>query len=117
MVGLYANRKSHGRNSFHLLQSAIAKGRIALENGNKFNSNNFVISFQTNIVQDQQHIDKDNRLNPTSLMERIPELGLVIDLTDTDRYYNPREFISNGVEHKKIRIQGHVLPPKRAHQK
>lgn len=48
-------------------------------------------------------------------MELIPNLGLVIDLTDTDRYYNPQDFLTAGIEHKKIRIAGRLLPPSNKH--
>lgn len=45
-------------------------------------------------------------------MELIPNLGLVIDLTFTDRYYDPQEFLTNKIEHKKVKIEGHVIPKK-----
>lgn len=34
------------------------------------------------------------------------QLGLVIDLTATDRYYNPAELTSKGVEHTKVTCPG-----------
>lgn len=45
-------------------------------------------------------------MNVALLMERVPELGLVIDLTDTNRHYDPREFKNYGVEFKKIPVSG-----------
>jgi hypothetical protein len=40
------------------------------------------------------------------------KIGLVIDLTFTDRYYNgTMEFQDRGVEYKKIPTKGHGLPP------
>ncbi|VVD00599.1 unnamed protein product [Leptidea sinapis] len=45
------------------------------------------------------------------LLEKIPNIGAVIDLTNTSRYYNPKGFVSAGVLHKKIHVQGHVVPP------
>uniref|UniRef100_A0A0M3HPQ4 TYR_PHOSPHATASE_2 domain-containing protein n=1 Tax=Ascaris lumbricoides TaxID=6252 RepID=A0A0M3HPQ4_ASCLU len=36
------------------------------------------------------------------------EIGLVIDLTATDRYYDPREWTERGVEYAKIKCMGHT---------
>ncbi|XP_017108507.2 RNA/RNP complex-1-interacting phosphatase homolog isoform X1 [Drosophila bipectinata] len=52
------------------------------------------------------------RLAPESLMEAVPDLGLIIDLTNTSRYYNPESFTSNDVEHKKLMIPGKETPSK-----
>jgi len=35
------------------------------------------------------------------------DLGLVIDLTNTTRFYNPDEFTSNEIKHQKIACKGH----------
>lgn len=56
------------------------------------------------------------RLNPQLLLEQVPNLGLIIDLTDTYRYYCPSVFKEMGIEHKKINIPGHVLPPEAKHK-
>lgn len=49
-------------------------------------------------------------------MDHVPELGLIIDLTDTTRYYNPQWFKQRGIEHAKIAVRGHVLPPPDKHK-
>ncbi|XP_069677860.1 uncharacterized protein [Periplaneta americana] len=44
------------------------------------------------------------------LMEQCPKLGLVVDLTNTNRYYNGQVFMSKGIKYKKINCPGHVVP-------
>eukprot|EP00824_Muranothrix_gubernata_P007335 TRINITY_DN19397_c0_g1_i1.p2 TRINITY_DN19397_c0_g1~~TRINITY_DN19397_c0_g1_i1.p2 ORF type:complete len:291 (+),score=40.95 TRINITY_DN19397_c0_g1_i1:50-874(+) len=44
------------------------------------------------------------------LVDQGTPVGLVVDLTNTDRYYDPKEFGLN-VEHHKIRVPGHDGPP------
>lgn len=34
--------------------------------------------------------DEQLRLAPLSLLESVPNLGLIVDLTNTNRYYNPQ---------------------------
>lgn len=34
--------------------------------------------------------DEGLRLAPHSLLESVPNLGLIVDLTNTNRYYNPQ---------------------------
>lgn len=46
-----------------------------------------------------------------TLLQTIPALGAVIDLTNTTRYYNPSELKGAGILHRKILIPGHMLPP------
>merc|ERR1712105_11619 len=38
------------------------------------------------------------------------ELGMVIDLCNTDKWYEPKEFQRAGVDHVKIPIQGKKIP-------
>lgn len=40
------------------------------------------------------------------------ELGLVVDLTNTTRYYNKEEITKKGIEYKKIFTKGHTVPEK-----
>ena len=49
----------------------------------------------------------EHRWTLDTLGKPFPDLGLVIDLTATDRYYNPR---SMKARHVKIKTQGHVVP-------
>lgn len=37
-------------------------------------------------------------------------LGLIIDLTFTKRYYQPEEFTVSGVQYEKIFVPGHEIP-------
>uniref|UniRef100_A0A1E1W1H8 Tyrosine specific protein phosphatases domain-containing protein n=1 Tax=Pectinophora gossypiella TaxID=13191 RepID=A0A1E1W1H8_PECGO len=46
-----------------------------------------------------------------ALLEKIPNLGAVIDLTNTARYYDPRELQAAGVLHQKILMPGRIIPP------
>nr|XP_021185797.2 RNA/RNP complex-1-interacting phosphatase isoform X1 [Helicoverpa armigera] len=46
-----------------------------------------------------------------ALLEKIPKLGAVIDLTNTARYYNPEELKAAGILHKKIFMPGRIIPP------
>lgn len=86
----------------------------------------------------QQLTDADNRFDGKILLEKVPNLGIIIDLTNTNRYYDPRvsftlfeilQFIfilicallfllkqcfeNEGVRHQKLMIPGHVTPPQR----
>lgn len=37
-----------------------------------------------------ESVDEGLRLAPHSLLESVPNLGLIVDLTNTNRYYNPQ---------------------------
>uniref|UniRef100_A0A182IRD5 Uncharacterized protein n=1 Tax=Anopheles atroparvus TaxID=41427 RepID=A0A182IRD5_ANOAO len=54
-------------------------------------------------------IPDDQRFTPADAMSKLP-LGLIIDLTNTTRYYNPCEFTSQGVEYQKLFVKGHAVP-------
>jgi len=41
---------------------------------------------------------------------QVDKLGLVIDLTHTDRYYNKSSFFNTGIFYEKIYTVGHVVP-------
>jgi len=53
---------------------------------------------------------EEHRWTVDVLSQTLPELSLVIDLTATDRYYNPRNM---QLKHVKIKTEGHVVPNKR----
>ena len=55
---------------------------------------------------------EENRWTPRHLFDRIPNLTVIIDLTNTSRYYDKRALlkISPNVEYHKIFTQGHVVP-------
>lgn len=46
------------------------------------------------------------RFTPERLLQQVQGLGLVIDLTNTDRYYDPNCMVSRGVAHTKIMCPG-----------
>ncbi|GFR22760.1 hypothetical protein TNCT_13261 [Trichonephila clavata] len=51
------------------------------------------------------------RWTPADVMHKIPNLGLVIDITNKQpAYYDPNEFIHNGIDFVKIRCVGHNVP-------
>lgn len=66
-------------------------------------------------VKDLSRVPEGNRLTPKLLLELAPDVGLIIDLTDTTRYYKPQWFLENGIEYTKLAIAGHILPPKQKH--
>ena len=57
--------------------------------------------------------DLDDHTGPWTLRllaERQPNLNLVIDLTFTTKYYNPRDLEGSRVNHVKIFAKGHEVP-------
>ncbi|CAH0391743.1 unnamed protein product [Bemisia tabaci] len=46
------------------------------------------------------------------LVKAIPNLGLVIDLCNTQKYYKPKDLESRGIIHKKVVCIGGAVPPK-----
>ncbi|XP_064093540.1 RNA/RNP complex-1-interacting phosphatase-like isoform X3 [Macrobrachium nipponense] len=47
---------------------------------------------------------------PRTLMDHCHNLGIIVDLTNTDRYYNSSDFTSQGIKHIKIPTMGKVVP-------
>ncbi|XP_014369543.2 RNA/RNP complex-1-interacting phosphatase [Papilio machaon] len=58
-----------------------------------------------------KHVEENNIWDIAQLLLRIPNIGAVLDLTNTTRYYNPKNFQAVGVLHKKIFIPGRTIPP------
>ncbi|XP_014779288.2 RNA/RNP complex-1-interacting phosphatase [Octopus bimaculoides] len=53
------------------------------------------------------------RFTPNDLIEAVPQIGLVVDFTNTKRYYNPIDFkIKEGIDYMKIYTEGKVIPKK-----
>ncbi|KAL3182138.1 hypothetical protein MRX96_035159 [Rhipicephalus microplus] len=50
------------------------------------------------------------RFTPHDLLQRIQGLGLVIDLTCTNRYYDPDSLVNRGILHAKIMCAGQQIP-------
>ncbi|XP_065369284.1 RNA/RNP complex-1-interacting phosphatase [Calliphora vicina] len=59
------------------------------------------------------HVESEIRLDGNILLKQIPNLGLIIDLTNTHRYYDPIIFQKKGVKHIKLMTPGKETPPKR----
>ncbi|XP_016970346.1 RNA/RNP complex-1-interacting phosphatase homolog isoform X2 [Drosophila rhopaloa] len=57
-------------------------------------------------------VQENLRLAPESLLESIPDLGLIIDLTNTNRYYHPSALTNRDVRHQKLMIPGKQTPPR-----
>ncbi|XP_071168967.1 RNA/RNP complex-1-interacting phosphatase-like [Mytilus edulis] len=59
-------------------------------------------------------VHEKERFGPEDVIEKLKdkgkELGLVIDITYTDKYYHKGEFCRKNVEHEKIYTYGHVVP-------
>ncbi|KAG5680524.1 hypothetical protein PVAND_010030 [Polypedilum vanderplanki] len=54
----------------------------------------------------QRHTTRD-------IIEAFPNIGLVINLTNTQtssKYYQPDDWLSNGIDYKWIKVKGHVTP-------
>lgn len=77
------------------------------------------ICFKAPLELSQPQLDTiklDNQLTPDLLLEHVPNLGLIIDLTEATKFYNPDFFIEKGIEHRKIRIRGKILVPRKKHE-
>ncbi|XP_063596040.1 RNA/RNP complex-1-interacting phosphatase-like isoform X2 [Penaeus indicus] len=48
--------------------------------------------------------------SPRTLMDHCVDLGLVVDLTNTTRYYDPKEFVDQGIQYAKVFTEGHKIP-------
>ncbi|KAM7344196.1 uncharacterized protein ACRADG_011018 [Cochliomyia hominivorax] len=57
-----------------------------------------------------RNVESAMRLDGNILLKTVPNLGLIIDLTNTKRYYDPDIFEKAGVEYKKLMLPGHVTP-------
>ncbi|XP_075926684.1 RNA/RNP complex-1-interacting phosphatase isoform X2 [Petromyzon marinus] len=61
------------------------------------------------------HLEAEvTQMSPLGLLENISRqnesLGLVIDLTNTTRYYDPKELTKAGIKYEKIFTMGHEVP-------
>lgn len=55
-------------------------------------------------------LEQENRFTTSILLEAFPHLKYVIDLTNTDRYYDGKEFTNSGVKYEKIMVRGREIP-------
>ncbi|XP_031634549.1 mRNA-capping enzyme [Contarinia nasturtii] len=80
--------------------------------GNKVHGTRF-IAFKVPLkegVNRACNVDEEKQLYPKLLVELIPNLGLIIDLTNTTKYYHPDEFSKFGIKYEKIPVVGQVVP-------
>ncbi|ROT66611.1 RNA/RNP complex-1-interacting phosphatase [Penaeus vannamei] len=47
-------------------------------------------------------LEDSSWFGPRTLMDHCVDLGLVIDLTNTTRYYDPKEFTDHGIQYAKV---------------
>lgn len=55
-------------------------------------------------------LEDSSWFGPRTLMDHCVDLGLVIDLTNTTRYYDPKEFTDHGIQYAKVFTEGHKIP-------
>lgn len=55
-------------------------------------------------------LPETERFTPDILLATYPKLSLIIDLTNTSRYYNKQEFTSKSVHYEKIYVPGKECP-------
>ncbi|KAI6194457.1 hypothetical protein M3Y96_01127000 [Aphelenchoides besseyi] len=69
-----------------------------------------IIAFKTPLKSDFYETNNVDHFEVTDLLDKIKEfggeLGLVVDLTYTSKYYDPEQFTSHGILHKKIFCHG-----------
>ncbi|XP_017755892.1 PREDICTED: probable tyrosine-protein phosphatase F54C8.4 [Eufriesea mexicana] len=56
------------------------------------------------------NLEPENRFTTTVLLQAFPQVKYIIDLTNTDRYYDEKEFTNFGVKYEKIMIPGREVP-------
>ncbi|XP_065213797.1 RNA/RNP complex-1-interacting phosphatase homolog [Planococcus citri] len=59
------------------------------------------------------NVSPEQKFSPSDLIESVPNLSLVIDLTNTQKYYSGNDFLNSGIEYRKIFCPGHQIPPRR----
>nr|KAF7427320.1 hypothetical protein H0235_007014 [Vespula pensylvanica] len=57
------------------------------------------------------NLTPEQRFTATILLQAFPRLKCIVDLTNTERYYDKKEFTNVGVKHEKIMIPGKRVPP------
>ncbi|XP_042205836.1 uncharacterized protein LOC121855077 isoform X1 [Homarus americanus] len=55
-------------------------------------------------------VERAGWFSPRTLMDHCTNLGMVVDLTNTTRYYDSNEFSNQGIQHAKIFTEGKVVP-------
>ncbi|CAH0773905.1 unnamed protein product [Bemisia tabaci] len=75
--------------------------------------NTRIIAFKVPLRKESmQNRDAKEWFTLDDLVKAIPNLGLVIDLCNTQKYYKPKDLESRGIIHKKVVCIGGAVPPK-----
>lgn len=70
-----------------------------------------ILAFKVPLKQTlSQNLDAENQFTPSMLLKAFPRLKYVIDLTNTNRYYNKNELTDAGLTYEKIMLPGRSLP-------
>ncbi|PVD30540.1 hypothetical protein C0Q70_09808 [Pomacea canaliculata] len=68
-----------------------------------------------------RNLSADERFSPSRLIQILKEsgqdLGLVVDLTFTSKYYNGKEFSKKSIDYEKIFTAGHEIPSEKVFQR
>ncbi|KAI0223121.1 RNA/RNP complex-1-interacting phosphatase [Lamellibrachia satsuma] len=66
-------------------------------------------------------VEESDRMMPHDLVTKVKlmghNLGLVVDLTNTSRYYDCKEIEDLGIGYRKICTKGHVIPSEAVRKK
>ncbi|CAL7945642.1 unnamed protein product [Xylocopa violacea] len=57
------------------------------------------------------NLEPDKRFTTSMLLEAFPRLKFIIDLTNTNRYYDEKEFTKSDIKYEKIMVHGREVPP------
>ncbi|XP_011687672.1 PREDICTED: RNA/RNP complex-1-interacting phosphatase [Wasmannia auropunctata] len=58
-----------------------------------------------------RNLQPEQRFTSAILLQAFPHLKYIVDLTNTCRYYDKKEFTNAGVRYEKIAIPGRKIPP------
>ncbi|XP_020288464.1 RNA/RNP complex-1-interacting phosphatase [Pseudomyrmex gracilis] len=58
-----------------------------------------------------KNLKPDQQFTTAILLQEFPQLKYIVDLTNTYRYYDKKEFTDVGVKYEKIALPGRTIPP------
>ncbi|CAF1246568.1 unnamed protein product [Adineta steineri] len=114
--------RSHDRNrSRRRSNNKVPAGWLDYTPLNTWIENTRIIPFKCPLRRSiLRHVDEQERFSLDDLVERLEKqgrtIGLIIDLTDTDRYYDYRDVEDMNIEYCKIRVPGHQNVPEKCCQ-
>ncbi|KAK9299836.1 hypothetical protein QLX08_007284 [Tetragonisca angustula] len=56
------------------------------------------------------NLEPEKRFTVSVLVQAFPRIKYIIDLTNTDRYYDEKEFTNSGIKYEKIMVRGREVP-------